>query len=81
MIEYIQAPNNKVVDYGIKIFLAGGISQCPNWQEEIVKKLINDNRLKKDVKIIIFNPRCKEIPEENSQILCSLTYLSPQKVL
>lgn len=68
MIEYIQAPNNKIVDYGIKIFLAGGISNCPNWQEEITEKLINDNRLK-DVKIIIFNPRCKEIPEENPQII------------
>lgn len=70
MIEYIQAPNNKQIDYGIKIFLAGGISQCPNWQEEIVKKLIDDNRVNiKGIRIVIFNPRCKEVPEETPQII------------
>lgn len=70
MIEIAQAPNKKVIDYGIKIFIAGGISNCPNWQDELVKKIIYDKRIKndKDVKIVLFNPRCKEIPDEDTQI-------------
>lgn len=65
MVEIVQAPN-KSTNKGIKLFLAGGISQCPQWQNEIISKLRNEPRLE-EFKIIIFNPRCDEIPNEEFQ--------------
>jgi hypothetical protein len=35
------------------IFLAGGITNCPDWQKELIEKL-------KDVNVILFNPRRAE---------------------
>lgn len=48
------------------IFLAGGIMQCPHWQDEILEKL-------NYVSMAIFNPRRKNFPmgdpsEEHRQI-------------
>ena len=37
------------------LFLAGGITNCPNWQQELVQLL-------KDVDLIIFNPRRDNFP-------------------
>lgn len=65
MIEIVQAPNEAKTK-GIKIFLAGGISQCPKWQDEIVKRLRNESRLD-EFDIIVFNPRCNEVPDEEFQ--------------
>ena len=73
MFEIVQAPA-ETTSKGIKLFIAGGIRNCPNWQNELISKLIEDQRIKdeieedEDIKIIVFNPRCKEIPEEKSQI-------------
>jgi hypothetical protein len=33
-----------------KLFLAGGISNCPDWQQEVIKELQDEN-------IVVFNPR------------------------
>lgn len=38
-----------------KLFLAGGITNCPNWQNEMIEKL-------KETNIIIFNPRRESYP-------------------
>ena len=53
----IVAPQ-KVNWYKIKkptVFLAGGITNCPEWQDEIIEKL-------KDVDAYVFNPRRKNFP-------------------
>ena len=73
MFEIVQAPA-ETTSKGIKLFIAGGIRNCPNWQNELIKRLFEDERIKEeiyeedDIRIIIFNPRCNEVPEENSQI-------------
>jgi hypothetical protein len=67
MIEIVQSPNETTNQKGIRLFLAGGISNCPNWQDIIIEKLKNDERLK-DKNVIVFNPRCKTIPEEEPQV-------------
>lgn len=55
----IEAPNKvtPVINFSKKVFLAGGISNCPEWQMEIVQKL-------KDMPdtLILFNPRRKNFP-------------------
>ena len=61
MIEIVQAPNYEKT-IGIKLFIAGGISNCINWQIEFCDRINNDKRIKND--IIVFNPRCKEMPED-----------------
>jgi hypothetical protein len=38
-----------------RVFLAGGITGCPDWQALVVQKL-------KDVDIVVFNPRRKNFP-------------------
>ena len=69
MIEIIQAPNQSTTFEGLKLFLAGGISNCENWQNILCERIVNEPRLKKFTqRILVFNPRCKQIPEENPQI-------------
>lgn len=55
---YVEAPNDLQVPIGsFSVFLAGGITNCPDFQAEIVSKLKNlpDS-------LIIFNPRRKDFP-------------------
>lgn len=62
-MKYIEAINN--YEYKNKLdphkernkslFLAGGITNCPNWQLELVDKL-------KDTDLIVFNPRRENFP-------------------
>ena len=72
MFEIVQAPAT-TTSKGIKLFIAGGIRNCPPWQNELIEKLQKDERIKEeidedeDIKIIILNPRCKEVPDEKSQ--------------
>ena len=37
------------------VFLAGGITDCPEWQDEVIKKL-------DDIEAYVFNPRRKNFP-------------------
>lgn len=72
MFEIIQAPA-ETTSKGIKLFIAGGIRNCPKWQDELIEKLLKEQRIKdeiedEDIKIIIYNPRCNEVPEEDKQI-------------
>lgn len=68
MFEIVQAPSEIKSDDGIKLFIAGGISNCPQWQDQLIKKLINDSRLiYPNKKIILINPRCEDCPLEEPQ--------------
>lgn len=55
---YIEAPNYEFPKDKISIFLAGSITDCPDWQSDIIQKL-------KDEDIVIFNPRRKNFPIED----------------
>jgi hypothetical protein len=60
----IQAPSNEYIGAGyVGIFLSGGISNCPDWQTELIKKL--DGRL--DEKYVIVNPRQRNFPSYDRQ--------------
>jgi hypothetical protein len=50
-MEYIECPcSYKLPSSKPKLFLAGGITGCPDWQSDIVKEL-------KECSVVIFNPR------------------------
>ena len=55
----ITAPETyTLTDNDITVFLAGGITNCPDWQSDVIKRLENMgmNRL------IVFNPRRENFP-------------------
>jgi hypothetical protein len=52
-MQYIEAPSIEAPIYPIRLFLAGGISNCPQWQAQAVD-------LMKDLPITIYNPRRKD---------------------
>lgn len=53
-MKYIEAPNEYFPNsLETSIFLAGGITDCPNWQLELVELL-------KETNLVIFNPRRKD---------------------
>lgn len=55
-MKYIEAPNSyKLLDTERSIYLAGGITGTPDWQQELV-------RLLNGTEIVIFNPRRKSFP-------------------
>ena len=53
-MQYIEAVNDNLTKYK-SVFLAGGISNCPDWQSEVVKAIT-------DYDITVFNPRRKNFP-------------------
>ncbi len=58
----IEAPNEVYSlenSSNIKLFLAGGISNCPNWQKDLIEKLKNFPKL------TIYNPRRENFPIED----------------
>lgn len=62
-MNYIESPNEYEYkdnsfpydEWKKSLFLAGGITNCPNWQKELV-------RLLKNTDLIIFNPRRENFP-------------------
>jgi Nucleoside 2-deoxyribosyltransferase like len=76
-MNYIEAPNfietNKQ-----SLFLAGGISNCPPWQNELLRSLDN-------LDIAVFNPRRKIFPNDKDvnlhQITWEFTYLRRASVI
>lgn len=65
MIEIITAPEHKYLyPSAVKVFLAGGIQKCPEWQNTIIDNLKDDFDLnavvfhKKD--LVVINPRREE---------------------
>lgn len=63
-MNYFEAPQDYSQDSGFKVFLAGGIGNCPDWQADAVELL-------KHTDITILNPRRPEFPKpwttENSR--------------
>ena len=64
-MKYIEAPTEltgEVLNYGTtdSLFLAGGITGCPNWQGEMVGML-------QDEDLIILNPRRENFPIHDPQ--------------
>ncbi|MDJ0716142.1 MAG: nucleoside 2-deoxyribosyltransferase domain-containing protein [Prochloraceae cyanobacterium] len=57
-MKYVEAPN-KFLGNEKSLFLAGGITGCPDWQQDVVKAL-------KDESITILNPRRKNFPIDES---------------
>ncbi len=57
-MKYIEAPN-EFLGKETSLFLAGGITGCPNWQQEVASAL-------KDETITLLNPRRKSFPIEDS---------------
>lgn len=58
-MRYIEAPKNYTRRKNEKvIFLAGGITNCPNWQQDLVKLLDIPH-------LVILNPRRKNFPIGN----------------
>ena len=55
-MKYVEAPE---IYYTLKqsIFLAGGITNCPNWQKKMVQLLKNT-----DTDLVIYNPRRENFP-------------------
>lgn len=55
-MRYIEAPTELyVLDDATSVFLAGGITGCPDWQSEIVDLLSDTN-------LVLLNPRRKDFP-------------------
>lgn len=53
---YVECPNTHTNQQGpTKLFLAGGIRNCPDWQKELVELLKSED-------IVIFNPRRENFP-------------------
>jgi Nucleoside 2-deoxyribosyltransferase like len=70
-MQYIEAPQTYDGDEA-SLFLAGGITDCPDWQKDLVAKL-------KDLPLVIFNPRRSYFPQHKNaareQIEWEYTYL------
>ncbi|MDJ0596292.1 MAG: nucleoside 2-deoxyribosyltransferase domain-containing protein [Pleurocapsa sp. MO_226.B13] len=58
-MKYIEAPD-EFLRQETSLFLAGGITGCPNWQQEVANTL-------KDEPIILLNPRRKSFSIEDSR--------------
>lgn len=54
-MQYIEAPSNEVSEHMSSLFLAGGITGCPDWQAGVVARL-------DDLDITVYNPRRKNFP-------------------
>jgi len=59
MITVVTAPETIPTD-GFKIFLAGGITNCPNWQKELIEKM--EKQETGDAEVYLFNPRRENFP-------------------
>lgn len=55
-MEYVEAiQEREIKPHEISLFLAGGITNCPDWQEVLVQLL-------RKAPLVIFNPRRKDFP-------------------
>lgn len=58
-MQYIEAPSEERPE-SMTLFLAGGITNCPDWQSQLVKMLSEKD-------ITIYNPRRKNFPIYDSE--------------
>ena len=64
-MRYFEAPewfNGKIDRFERTIFIAGGITGCPDFQKEIMEKIDSPTGLKSSVDLTLFNPRRKNFP-------------------
>jgi len=54
-MNYVEAPDMWIESDDVKLFLAGGITNCPDWQQDMVEKL-------RDTELVILNPRREDFP-------------------
>ena len=59
-MKYIECPE-VYKENNPSLFLAGGITNCPNWQKELIELL-------KDTNLTLLNPRRKHFQENNPEI-------------
>ena len=52
--------------YDISLFLAGGISNCPNWQEEVCRRLDPIGSSFSTSNLVVLNPRRKTFDSDKS---------------
>ena len=52
--QYIEAPSDEPAKNDESIFLAGGISNCPDWQKEVAEEFEKDLD-----RLTVYNPRRK----------------------
>ena len=79
---YLEAPNKDQYDkedYSFSLFLAGGITNCPDWQKDMLHLLA-------DQSILIYSPRRKNFPIHNpnaayEQIKWEFDYLAKADVI
>lgn len=58
----ITAPEDYTLQDGeVSVFLAGGITNCPNWQKDVIDELARYCDYK-DNKLVVFNPRRDNFP-------------------
>jgi len=56
-VQYIEAVSNEIPAHSVELFLAGGITNCPDWQSEIIKI-----PGLKELDITVWNPRRADFP-------------------
>lgn len=76
----IEAPNHLSKDRNIKLFLAGSITGCPDWQQYVLEKIKDTKRL------TIYNPRRKNFPIDDpnaaeAQIIWEFEYLNKADIV
>ncbi len=60
-MKVITAPDNYELQKDeISVFLAGGITNCPQWQNDIIKRL--EEEYYDTYKLVVFNPRRENFP-------------------
>lgn len=60
--EYIICPKNLTSTKHPSIFLAGGITNCPDWQSEVLKTELGE------MPVFLLNPRRKEFDTKNAAL-------------
>jgi hypothetical protein len=63
MIQFVEAINEVYnIDkiHGTNVFLAGGITNCPDWQAVLIDMIKDYKRITEDV--VVYNPRRKNFP-------------------
>jgi hypothetical protein len=69
MIKIITAPEEEyslAVQNSYKIFLAGGITNCPDWQSEIIE-LIHQKYATHELNFTLYNPRRPSFPMDKPE--------------
>ncbi|WP_062215711.1 nucleoside 2-deoxyribosyltransferase domain-containing protein [Streptomyces sp. NBRC 109706] len=55
MTSYVEAPTPAGAGMGVSVFLAGGVTHCPDWQRVAARELLAAG-------LTVFNPRRREFP-------------------